>query len=160
MKRKKLNTSKIDLTKERGAITECIEYIDDKERHSTFKAWCSQATVTLGVPRDEERESTTNGKTWMVHTYVVTIEKNGERIAFEFHNSRNAYEKRERPNLYDILACVGSDYYYADNFKEFCDEFGYNEDSRKDHKLFLACQSQAAKLRKVMIEEDARSMPG
>lgn len=41
---------------------------------------------------------------------------------------------RIKPNAYDVLACITkSD---PSNFEDFCSEFGYNEDSRKDYKLW------------------------
>lgn len=41
----------------------------------------------------------------------------------------------------------------ADTFADFCANCGYDEDSRKAHEIYLACQQSGAKLRKVFTSE-------
>lgn len=80
-------------------------------------------------------------------------------VYFKFGDSiANAQEGKE-PDVYSILACVGSDYWTPDTFKEFCGEYGYNEDSRKAEKLFKVCRQQAEKIQSIFTEEEAQSLP-
>jgi hypothetical protein len=53
------------------------------------------------------------------------------------------------PKLEDILDCVSSDslsYENARNFEDFCNEFGYDINSRKAEKIYQACAEQAKEL--------------
>jgi len=61
--------------------------------------------------------------------------------------------------LYSILCSIKNDYYIPDYFEDFCQEFGYNEDSIKDNKLFNACRKQKQKLIKIFNEDDMECLP-
>lgn len=51
-------------------------------------------------------------------------------VSFEFHDSISNYEKNiKRIYAYDILASLTKD--NPGMFSDFCDEYGYEEDSRK-----------------------------
>jgi hypothetical protein len=62
------------------------------------------------------------------------------------------------PTLEDVMyallmdANVGRQ---ALSFGEFCDEYGYDEDSRKAYNIFTACQEQYTKLRRLGVDFDA-----
>lgn len=43
------------------------------------------------------------------------------------------------PSAYDVLACLGS--YYPDDFKDFCDEFGYEVDQYEDRAKYKAVKA-------------------
>lgn len=152
-----LNGSKIELTKEKPGVALCLEYVED-EHKSTFKAILKTLKVFLSAPTVVKTPFKDHAE-WEVNRYLVTMERNGESISFHFFDSRNNFEQRLRPNLYDVLACCGADYFCPDNFKDFCDEYGYNEDSRKDHATFIKCQEQAAKLHNIFTDEDAMVLP-
>ena len=47
----------------------------------------------------------------------------------------NYAKKPTEPTPYSILACLGC--YEPGSFKDFCDGFGYNEDSKKDTETYL-----------------------
>ena len=66
----------------------------------------------------------------------VTRKSTGKSLSFQFWDSINAYMKNKRPTAYDLLACLGSESYPQPDFKGFCGDFGYDEDSRKAHALW------------------------
>src|SRR4030043_1930026 len=120
---------------------------------------------------------------------VVKIEKNGREIQFNFGMSiRNTealqgitykgmqriyvdsiFEKSSTIKkevkrikidlLYSILACVSAEFFIPFAFSDFCAEFGYDEDSCKAEKLFIACGEQSAKLRRIFSEEEIECLP-
>lgn len=55
------------------------------------------------------------------------------------------------PTAEDVLACLASDAAgvenAAGNFAEWCDEYGYDEDSRKAERIFHTCERQAEELK-------------
>lgn len=61
--------------------------------------------------------------------------------------------------LYSILCCIKTDGQVNDIFEDFCNEFGYNEDSRKDYELFLECSKQARLIRKIFNTSELECLP-
>lgn len=61
--------------------------------------------------------------------------------------------------LYNVLTSVGLDYYCPGTFREFCADWGYDEDSLKALSLHKRCLAQAEKLQSVFEEEDIQKMP-
>jgi len=75
------------------------------------------------------RARTTGIKYWVILENRTT----GAKYGFEFWNSISAKLKNERPNAYDVLACLDT---YADgeSFNDFCSDYGYETDSIKAKK--------------------------
>ncbi len=82
--------------------------------------------------------------------HEIKLTRNGRTETFEFWNSyadtvgrQKAHDKKfdrkfHKPNLaplpvkpYDFLACISSTAYCPISFRSFCDDFGYETDSRK-----------------------------
>jgi hypothetical protein len=61
--------------------------------------------------------------------------------------------------LYDILASVASDYFIGTTFEDFCSEFGYDSDSRKDEATYHNCLVQSAKLKTIFSADDIECLP-
>ena len=96
------------------------------------------------------------------YKYTIKITRNDNTISFQYHGSINDYQNNDvfpKDFLYNILCCIGLDYHVPDSFNDFCDEFGYNNDSIKDKKLFSQCIKQADKLRKIFTEKEIESFP-
>jgi len=45
-----------------------------------------------------------------------------------------------KPTAYDILACLSG--YEPGTFRQWCDEYGYDTDSMKAHKIYMAVQEE------------------
>jgi hypothetical protein len=75
--------------------------------------------------------------------------------------SEIAKKRQEVKNklLYSLLSCIGSDYYIPDTFEEFCDEFGYDTDSRKAEKIFKGALEQSKMLHTIFKEEEIDCLP-
>ena len=94
--------------------------------------------------------------------YDVFIKRDKKTISFVYSGSVHNWEKDNcypEDCLYSILCSVGCDYTCADTFSDFCDEYGYNNDSIKDRNLFDLCIIQTAKLKRIFIESDIECMP-
>lgn len=56
----------------------------------------------------------------------------------------------ESPKLTDVLECLEADASLGEMlFKDFCDDLGYDTDSRKALEIYESCQDTAIKLREV-----------
>jgi hypothetical protein len=94
------------------------------------------------------------------------INYSGERFQGKFYNRGELARMIEKQQikeynsfLYSILCCIKTDGYITDIFEDFCSDFGYNEDSRKDYELFLQCNKQAKKIRKIFSTQDLEYLP-
>lgn len=82
------------------------------------------------------------------HHYRVTLSKPGSRLAFDFWGSIADAEKGETEVCaYDVLACISGDVNCPDTFKDFCAEYGADEDSIKALQTFRRVSAFAKRLR-------------
>lgn len=80
------------------------------------------------------------------------------RMSFDFWGSQYDKEKGVQPSAYDILSCVASDSSCPDTFKDFCAEFGYDEDSRKAEATFKRCLAFSKKINAFFTEEELEAL--
>lgn len=97
---------------------------------------------------------------------VNEISYSGEGFQGKFYNKNELVRMIEKQQikeynsfLYAVLCCIKTDGYINDIFEDFCSEFGYNEDSRKDYELFLQCNKQAKKIRKIFSTQELECLP-
>lgn len=99
--------------------------------------------------------------------HVVTLSKkrgsNGSapvRMSFDFWNSHSDISatpiKRLRP--YDVLACISSDVYCADDFEDWCGDLGYDSDSRKAEATWDRCHTFKLKLVRFFTEAELNQL--
>lgn len=94
-----------------------------------------------------------------IYRAVITVVYKGNTTRFFFHGSINDYQngkmyytKKEFPFL---LYCFVSDAHSGqESFDNFCDNFGYDNDSRKAEKIFKLCEKSTEKAYKLGIETD------
>ena len=69
---------------------------------------------------------------------------------FEYTDSVvNTTEGRE-PEIKDVLYCLVMEYTSgSETFQDFCDEFGYDNDSIKSLNIFKACQKNSEKMKRI-----------
>jgi hypothetical protein len=181
------NTSYGDDTPEarlqKAALNKCCEYSENADALRELMKSVKVSFRWDGIRKyfDDDKEER--------QCIAVRIERNGKEIQFNFGMSihdtealqgviykgtrrviydnifqRDSATKKETKRikidlLYSILACVSPEYFVPSAFSEFCSEFGYDEDSRKAEKLFMACGEQSAKLRRIFSEEEIQCLP-
>jgi len=117
-------------------------------------------------------------------TYKITLIRNGKSEDFKFHQSimdsdwknydsrkiaslinsdfasdvRKTREthKAKTPTKYDVLCCLQK--YPVETFEDFCGDFGYDEDSRKAYKTYLAVHSEYAKMARLFSEKELEQL--
>ena len=81
------------------------------------------------------------------HHYKATLRYRGRQLTVPFSTGSGWTEE---PTAKDVLDCLVSDtigYESAGDFGEWCDEYGYNSDSRKALRTFRTVARLAAKVR-------------
>lgn len=69
------------------------------------------------------------------------------RLTFDFWGSiKDAEDGATTVKPYDVLACISGDAYCPDTFKDFCGEYGYDQDSIKALQTFRQCSAFAKRL--------------
>ena len=116
-----------------------------------------------------------NEKNVIREVYNVTITTPRGSYSFKFYDSIHNYERKKqiqkiksgydpyrrsllmkeynqlRPTSYDVLSCLTLD--DAGTFKDFCWTYGYDEDSIKAFKTYLAVQEEYDGLKRIFTQE-------
>jgi hypothetical protein len=81
---------------------------------------------------------------WPARHYVVTLKRQRRQMAVPFSCGLGI---ESEPTAADVLDCLLSDYYTADNtFDDWCAELGFNPDSRKAERTFKTVLRQSDRL--------------
>ena len=68
--------------------------------------------------------------------YRFTIRRKGKSYSGQFGQSIQGTKNGEEPTVYNLLACLTK--YDPESFEAFCDNYGYDTDSRKAEKVYKA----------------------
>lgn len=117
-----------------------------------IKIYLGEPILTSHFEEDEKKGIRRN-------VYTVTVKRGDVRVSFKYGDSIHNTQDRKTPCVYDILACIQSDYHCPEKFKYFCSDFGYDEDSIATYKLFKRSQRQSQKLRTIFSEEEIGCLP-
>lgn len=83
--------------------------------------------------------------------YKVTIKTERGQMTVDFWDSVYNMTNGKDPTEYDIFYCLEK--YEVYDFCEWCEEYGYNTDSRRDERLWRLCRRQWASVQRVFIDE-------
>lgn len=83
--------------------------------------------------------------------YTVTLAKDGRSYTFNFGQSivKSGVEK---PTAYDILSCLSAD--CPDDFNDFCNEYGCDNDSRQAEATFKAVRTESENLERLYNNDE------
>ena len=86
---------------------------------------------------------------WKCDAWTVTIKRADRSESFRYHTG-TGHRKNSRavtPEIEGVLHGLVMDYRSAqDTFKDFCECFGYDQDSRKALQTYLDCQDNGNRL--------------
>lgn len=85
--------------------------------------------------------------------YKFKLEKDGKVYTGTFGQSIVGTQKGEIPRPYEILSSLSGDRFEGDH-KEFCDTFGYDEDSRKGYAVYKAVVKENEGMKRLYSEEE------
>jgi hypothetical protein len=111
-----------------------------------WKNWTVTSTYTgsKAAPWSDGREN------WNHHNVTVINRDNGKRTRFDFWASIAHPEIDTEYDLMNAFRCFVDDALAGSmEFREFCADFGYDEDSRRAEKIWNACKRSTAKLTRI-----------
>ena len=104
-------------------------------------------TMTIRRAADKPPAWAEPGQPHGNHYRVALTHPDRKPCRFDFWGSINDARHDKDPTPYDVLACISGDICTPDTFKDFCAEYGYDDDSRKALATFKRCTKFAASLR-------------
>ena len=111
----------------------------------SIRSFVRRNKITANVTEVDENPNMMD-KDWEARHYKVILRRNGKQMTVIFSVGMGW---ETEPNACDVLNCISSDvagYDNATNFEEWCDEYGYDADSRKAEKAYNVIGKQKAKL--------------
>jgi len=80
--------------------------------------------------------------------FTCTFKRNKTRFSIKFGQSINNSTGNgdNLPTAYDVITCLQK--YEIESFENFCLDFGYDQDSRKAYKVYMACCNEYDKVSK------------
>lgn len=118
--------------------------------HITFDFWNSYA--------DEEENFFAFGKSDSLNNWVT----GRENIYWDKYREGQKYRDRPRakkiivPAPYDLLTCIQK--YDVGTFRDFCSEFGYDDDSRRAEQTYIAVCKEYQKVHRFFTESELKQL--
>lgn len=90
--------------------------------------------------------------------FRVTLKNKLHTYRFNFGQSisKSTGDGQNKPTSYDVLACVTK--YEAGSFDDFCSDYGYDNDSRKAHKIYKAVLREWKNIEKLFTPEQIETL--
>ncbi len=96
------------------------------------------------------------GGFWHSFSWRVVLQYQGRKLATDYftgkaHVHTYGFRLPKTPKPWDVLYSLCSDATLGNtSFKEFCSEFGYDEDSRKAERIHKQCAKMTVKLKEFL----------
>lgn len=120
-----------------------LHFIDEKEKRDIYK-------ITL--TRGERKFSFEFGQSLFCSGKFINREDN-----LKYYERRGVCYKNkdfEEPSPYDVLACLNC--YEIEEFKDWCSEFGYNDDSIKSNKIYKKVVEEYNNVKMLWSDEEIK----
>lgn len=143
-------------------INKCLEYIEGEESQQIFKELVKGLKVEVKLVDYGKMEWDDVFDRDNRNIYTITFKRNGKQASIKYGQSLHDTWEGIEPTLYDVLTIVGSEqsiYYNSNSFEDFCDELGYDTDSRKALKRYQRFIQQGKKLAQIFEESEIWSLP-
>lgn len=86
--------------------------------------------------------------------YRITLSNDRHKYSFNFGQS--IADTGQHPTAYDVLACLTK--YEPGTFENFCEDFGYDTDSRKAEKIYKAVCKEFENVSKLFTPEEIEQL--
>lgn len=88
--------------------------------------------------------------------YIIVLKNKNSRFRFTFGQSINDSNQNTPPKSYDVLASITK--YEVSTFDNFCNEYGYDTDSRKALKTYKAVLREWKNIEKLFTAEQIEEL--
>ena len=108
--------------------------------------------VTATVKQHPTQHRCPHDPDWPCSAWQVQFRRQGHRMTVPFYTGTAHLDP---PTAADVMSCLLLDSSWADyDFGEFCEELGYDPDSRRAEKLHIAVTRQTTRLRGFLTERE------
>lgn len=144
------------LTKEQ--LDKCEKYTEDRQPFLDIMESIEYVKITY---LKQEIPPFSDDFPYYVNKYRVSIKnKNGNKFNSVFYSSYNDTVNHILPSLYDVLTVVASEGTMETNtLEDFCNELGFDIDSRRAYKTYKALLKYQKNLEKVFDIDDLYLFP-
>jgi hypothetical protein len=112
----------------------------------TYQEFTAKYNLTLTAERTNKNSSMTN---FNGDHYKVTLKHSRRRMTLIF--SKGYGHNGQPPTVDEVFCCLACDYQIEnEDFESFCNEMGYDNDSRSAERTFNAVKQQNIKLEKFL----------
>jgi len=88
--------------------------------------------------------------------YTCILSNHKYSYTFEFGDSIQSTAKNKPLDRYSVLSCLNID--YSEDFEDFCDNYGYEKDSRNAEKTYNAVKKESEALQQLFTEEQLEQL--
>ena len=89
-----------------------------------------------------------------LNRHLVTVFRDAHRMSFNYWGSPAAPRLTERGELLEALRMAMDDAMSgSDSFELFCEDYGYDPDSRKAYKIYRACKEMHRKFMRLYMDD-------
>jgi hypothetical protein len=182
-------TEKFETVKNETAIQKCLQYSDEPENLKKLLNELEVNIKFTGIKKHfiEDKEERLTGTfqlirnnkiiefdfgfsindTEMFSTDISRFNVDSKKYKNKFYDNSTALNMAIRKDkieffnglLYDCLSTCRMESVCPIDFDDFCNEFGYSNDSIQATKIFKACLKQSAKLQKIFSETEINFLP-
>lgn len=82
--------------------------------------------------------------------YICVLSRGNNGYNFKYGQSLKDTKLKKSPTAYDILSCITK--YDISSFEDFCADYGYNNDSIKDFKLYEKVKEEGKAICKMFYD--------
>lgn len=118
----------------------------------TFKAIRKGSPCPIWCEDDKHK----HGNCYSIILKRTVAEDLDARWSFNFWNSFNDSQEGKAPTAYDVLACITKD--DPGTFENFCDEFGYDPESKQSKKTYKAVEKEWQKVQTFFNQEELEEL--
>jgi hypothetical protein len=134
------------------------------EKTKTIEDFIKENNISIVSEYSDSNPSMTDRESWKMNHYKVTL-KRKYKLQGNHLDSRYGYKRisiffsqgsyfTDKPKVEDVLDALKTDYLASLNsFNDFCDEFGYSNDSIRSKKTYDSCVKNGKKLQKFLNDD-------
>ena len=129
-----------------------FEDIEEKDKRDIYLITLKRGTREFKFKYGNSINASTK---WFLYTSNGVIKTNNDKEAKKIRDRKLNIDFKE-PSVYDVLACLTK--YAPEDFKDFCAEYGYNEDSRKAEKIYKDVLNEYQNLKMLYTDKELEAL--
>jgi len=139
-----------------------VDVVINKGNQSIEFEFFASHNDSMAFLTTDKYQELTGDKTYWKSKYMKRFGRDCFDSTYGFkleQKRRKARSKFLQDLKYSLLCDISCNLYISPIFDDFCDECGYNNDSRKDFELWQLCLKHNQKIMRIFNQEDSEVLP-